>query len=107
MSRYFHEVLAAMPGWASGLLDRLGLSDLGAMQERLIANIAKGGQFFATQAINIGGSAADFIVNLFLMMYLLFFLLRDGDEVSQHIKTSLPLRADQQRARSSASSPPL
>jgi predicted PurR-regulated permease PerM len=97
-SRYFHEVRDAMPEWASGILDRLGLSDLGAMQERLFTNIAKGGQFFASQAINIGGSAADFIVNLFIMLYLLFFLLRDGDELLRHIKDSLPLHANQQRA---------
>src|SRR5262245_3142855 len=96
--RYFHEVRAAMPGWASGLLDRLGLSDLGAVQERLFANLAQGSQFFATQAINIGGSAAEFIFNLFVMLYLLFFLLRDGDELLRHIKDSIPLRADQQRA---------
>jgi len=98
VSRYFDEVRAALPGWASGLLDHLGLSDLGAMQERLFANIARGSQFFATQAINIGGSAADFIVNLFVMLYLLFFFLRDGDELLRHIKDSFPLHVDQQRA---------
>ena len=32
------------------------------------------------------------------MLYLLFFLLRDGDELFGTIKNAIPLRAEQQRA---------
>jgi predicted PurR-regulated permease PerM len=32
------------------------------------------------------------------MLYLLFFLLRDGDELFRTIKSAIPLRAEQQRA---------
>ncbi len=38
---------------------------------------------FASQAINIGQNTFDFIVSLFVMLYLLFFLLRDGDDQAQ------------------------
>ena len=37
------------------------------------------------------------MVRLFVMLYLLFFLLRDGEELFRVIKDAVPLRAEQQR----------
>jgi predicted PurR-regulated permease PerM len=96
--RFFQQVLAALPAWAGNLLNRFGLTDLGAVLERLSAGLMKGSQFFAAQALNIGQSTFDFIVSLFVMLYLLFFMLRDGDELSARIKNAIPLRAEQQQA---------
>jgi predicted PurR-regulated permease PerM len=67
----------------------LGLSNLGVLRERLSAAAVEGGQFLAGQAINIGQRTVDFIVSFFVMLYLLFFLLRDGGRV---------VRADQDSA---------
>jgi predicted PurR-regulated permease PerM len=96
--RFFQQFLDALPAWATNLLDRFGLTNLGAVQERLSAALMKGSQFLATQAVNIGLGTADFIVSLFVMLYLLFFLLRDGGALSRRIKDAIPLRAEQQRA---------
>ena len=68
-----------MPAWATDLLDRCGLTNLGAMKERLSAALMKGSSFIAAQALGIGKGTADFIVSLFVMLYLLFFFVRDGD----------------------------
>ena len=68
-----------MPAWATDLLDRFGLTNLGAMKERLSAALMKGSSFIAAQALGIGKGTADFIVSLFVMLYLLFFFVRDGD----------------------------
>jgi predicted PurR-regulated permease PerM len=95
---HFRKAVGALPKWASELLDRLGLTNLGTVQERLLAALARGGQFIAAQAINVGQSAVDFVVNLFVMLYLLFFLLRDGDELLARIKDAVPLSADKKRA---------
>ncbi len=38
-----------------------------------------------------------FIVNLFIMLYLLFFLLRDGDHLAKRIRDAIPLPTEQQR----------
>jgi predicted PurR-regulated permease PerM len=56
----------------------------------------KGSQFLATQALNIGQNTFQFIVNLFIVLYLLFFFLRDGDYLSTRIRQALPLRHEQQ-----------
>jgi predicted PurR-regulated permease PerM len=95
--RYFQQVFAALPEWVTNLLDRFGLTDLGVMQERLSASLLKGSQFLATQALNIGQNTFDLIVNLLIVLYLLFFLLRDGDDLSKRIKNAIPLHAAQQR----------
>lgn len=96
--RYFQQVFDALPAWSAALLDRFGLTNLGAVQARLSAGLMRGSQFLAGQAINIGQNTFDFIVSLFLMLYLLFFLLRDGEELSRRIKEAIPLRGEQQRA---------
>src|SRR5688572_13190325 len=95
--RYFQQVFGALPGWVTDLLDRFGLTNLGLMQERLSASLMKGSQFLAAQAFNIGQNTFDFIVDLFIVLYLLFFLLRDGDDLFKRIRDAIPLRAEQQR----------
>ena len=57
-----------------------------------------GSQYIATQALNIGQSTFAFITNLFVMLYLLFFLLRDEDALFKRIRHAIPLHAEQQKA---------
>jgi predicted PurR-regulated permease PerM len=96
--RFFQQVLDALPAWATDLLDRFGLADLSAIKERLSAALMKGSSYFAAQALDIGWGTANFIVSLSVMLYLLFFFVRDGDAISKRITDAIPLPADQQRA---------
>ncbi len=97
LGRYFEQVFGALPAWVTDLLDRFGLTNLGVVPERLSTGLMKGSQFLATQALSIGQNTFDFIVNLFIMLYLLFFLLRDGDDLSRRIRDAIPLHPEQQR----------
>ncbi|HEY0327925.1 MAG TPA: AI-2E family transporter, partial [Rhodopseudomonas sp.] len=72
--RSFQEVLNVLPSWATSLLERFGLASLGAVQDKLSAGLLKGSQFIATQALNVGQSTFDFVLELFIMICLLFFL---------------------------------
>ena len=94
---YFQEIFAALPAWITDLLNRFGLTNLGLSQESFSAGLMKGTQLLATHAINIGQNTFDFIVNLCIVLYLLFFLLRDGDHLSRRIREAMPLYAEQQR----------
>ena len=95
--KYFQQVLGALPGWVIDLLDRFGLTNLRAMQERLSTGLVQGGQFVAAKALNIGQNTFDLILELIIVLYLLFFLVRDGDDLARRIRTAIPLHADQQR----------
>ena len=97
-ARYFQEVYQALPAWAASLLDRFGVADLGAVQEKLLARLLEGSEALAGQALLVGLFTLDFIVSVGVMVYLLYFLLRDGEELARQVKAAIPLRADQQRA---------
>jgi predicted PurR-regulated permease PerM len=84
-------VMDAIPSWARGLLEDAGLSDLASVQEQLMSGLAKGAQFIGTQALNIGQITFDFVIGFFVMLYLLFFFLRDGRWLVARINAALPL----------------
>ncbi|HEX6210296.1 MAG TPA: AI-2E family transporter [Methylomirabilota bacterium] len=98
VGRYLRQIYDALPGWAVALLDRFGLTSLGVMQERLTTGLMKTGQFVAAQAISVGQNTFQFVVSLFVMVYLLFFLLRDGDDLRRRIVAAVPLRPEHQQA---------
>lgn len=90
------ELLAARPDWLGDLLSRFGVGNLADIQQRLSAALLRGSQYLAGQALDIGQSTFDFTVNLFVMVYLLFFLLRDGDLLAARIRRATPLGVDHQ-----------
>jgi predicted PurR-regulated permease PerM len=94
--RYFQQVFGALPVWLTTLLERFGLTNLAAIQERLSTGLVQAGQFVATKALSIGQNTFDLIVNLCIVLYLLFFLLRDGDDLARRIRNAIPLDAEQQ-----------
>ena len=97
-ARYVQRVFDALPAWATGLLDRFNLTDLSKVRDSLTAGLVKGGQAAAPQALSIGLNTFDFIIGLGIMLYLLFFLLRDGKALAERIKQVVPLRAGQKTA---------
>jgi predicted PurR-regulated permease PerM len=44
--------------------------------------------------LNIGQSTFEFVVNVAIMLYLLFFLFRDGNALSRRVKDAIPLRTE-------------
>ncbi len=90
---YFQQVYSVLPAWMTGLLDRFGLSSTGLIQAKLSAALSRGSQAIAAQALNIGQNAFYFVVSFFVMLYLLFFLLRDGAALAGRIHDAIPLEA--------------
>ena len=84
----------ALPGWVTGLIQRAGIHDLAGLRDRLSAVLAESGGFLAGQAINFGQGTINVVIGFFVMLYLLYFLLRDGVELRRRIGGAVPLRAD-------------
>jgi len=89
--RYLRQVFDALPPWAMRWLDRFGLTDLGAVQARITSSLVAGIQFIGPRALSIGQNTFDFVLDTFIMLYLLFFLLRDGKSLSAQAARALPL----------------
>jgi len=88
---YFQQILDATPRWVLGLLERFNLGDMASWQKRISEGAAQGSQVVAGQALNIGQNTFDFVISFFVMLYLLYFLLRDGAALSKTMRGALPL----------------
>ena len=97
VSRYLQQIYNVLPGWVSSLLDRFGLENFALVQQKLSELLTRGSQFFATQALSIGQNTFDFFVSFFVMMYLLFFLLRDGARLARTVQDAIPLAPEIKR----------
>ncbi len=93
---YLQQILTLVPAWAHARLAELGLLDVEGVQQRLREGMAQIGQALAPQAINIGQNTLQFFISVGVMLYLLFFLLRDGPSLAGRISRAIPL-ADEQK----------
>lgn len=85
---------SGMPSWMSGLLERLGVPNIAAAKAMLGGSAAEGVRAILTQALSLGQSLFGLFIKLMVMLYLAFFLLRDGERLQQRIAAAVPLRAD-------------
>lgn len=90
-ARYFEQVIAVMPRWAHDLLEHFGLTDFNELQTRIADAVARGSQLIATHVYSMGQNALDLVIGFFVMLYLAFFLLRDGARLSRRIRAAVPL----------------
>lgn len=84
----------AQNSWPRGitrLLERIGLTDVDQASRRFSDGIANIVRTLATGALNLGQSAFGFVVGIGIMLYLAFFLLRDGRDLADEIRRKLPL----------------
>jgi predicted PurR-regulated permease PerM len=95
---YSRQIFDLLPPWMTGVLDRFNLTSLSELRQAIGSGLMKGGQILAPQALTIGINTFDFMVGFGIMLYLLFFLLRDGKALAELIKTAIPLRTDQKAA---------
>jgi len=89
--RMFEAFVAVLPSSIHGLLERFGVADMISLQTRLSEGVVAISQFVAAQALNIGQNTAQFLIGLGIMLYLLYFLLRDGVQLAQKISLAMPL----------------
>ena len=90
---YFQQVVDALPAWLHGLLSRFGLLSMQDVGAKLSAALVQGGQAITGHALAIGQNTLLLLVNLGLMLYLLFFFLRDGRELALLVRSAVPMQA--------------
>ncbi|WP_447748745.1 AI-2E family transporter [Pseudomonas nicosulfuronedens] len=91
---YFQQAMAALPAWAHQWLERFDLADLSSLQEKLSTGAMQASQLVATKAFSIGQNTFEFVISFGIMLYLLFFLLRDGPALGRRIKQAVPLSVE-------------
>jgi len=67
------------------------------IRDRVVSLFVGGSQFLAKQALGIGQNTFQFFLGLALMVYLAFFLLRDGSKLIDLMIRALPLGDERER----------
>ncbi len=88
---YLRGVFNALPDWVGSILDRFGLTNFDRLQTRVTALLTQGSQYIAAQALNMGQLTFDFVANVFITLYLSFFLIRDGGALADMLHRGIPL----------------
>jgi len=95
---YLQRIFDALPAWATALIDRLNLQSFSTIKQWLASGLMKGGEVLAPQALSLGVNTFEFMIRFGIMLYLLFFLLRDGEALAGRIKDAIPLHGDRKSA---------
>ena len=91
VAAFVQQVVGLLPAWMVSLLNRFGLGDLASIQERLAASAAQASRFIATHVMSIGQNAFEFLVSAGVMLYVLFFFVRDGSAIAARVERVIPL----------------
>lgn len=85
------DLLQHLPDWARNFLAQHDLNNAADIQQKLSGFALRGGQYLAGSAFLIGRSTFGFAIGFGIMLYLLFFLLKDGAHLVNLILEALPL----------------
>jgi len=86
----FFARIATPPPALQPALDYMGL-DVAKLHQLLRDAVAQLSKLVASHSLSLGQNAAQFLVALALMLYLTFFLLRDGNKLVDLLVRALPL----------------
>lgn len=84
----------ALPPSIASLAEQYDFMDGDRLRELIGSGLASGLRSVATQALTVGQGALSFLAALGVMLYLTFFLLRDGDALRGRLLHALPFRSD-------------
>jgi predicted PurR-regulated permease PerM len=94
---YIEQIVHALPGSVRDGLAQLGLTSPSGVFDKISGALAQGGQFLAARTLSIGQNTFQFLVSFVVMLYLLYFLLRDGAQLTVLLRRSIPLGQAQTR----------
>jgi predicted PurR-regulated permease PerM len=90
----------ALPSPVASMLAHFGIGDAAELRTRVEASASRVAQFFASHLLNLGQGTLNIVVELFVALYVAFFMLRDGDTLAASFWSALPLReADRHELR--------
>src|SRR5690554_1716440 len=92
---YIDKIRDALPQLQS-LMDRLGI-DADAVKQQAANAAVVASRFVAKNALSLGQSTFQFFLHLCLMLYVAFFLLRDGPLLLDMLVRALPLGDERER----------
>lgn len=81
----------SLPASLATQLERFGIFDGPSVQRRLLGLLNQAGQLIGGGLLRYGQNTLEWVVSLFIMLYVAFFLLRDGPALVSTLRESVPL----------------
>ena len=91
LHQMFQSLFDGLPAWSKAVMVRLGLDDLSSVQASVSAMITEWIGSSAPTVLSFGQNTAGVVVSLSVMLYLMFFLFRDGDAILGRLKLAIPM----------------
>ncbi|MEE4316621.1 AI-2E family transporter [Erythrobacter dokdonensis] len=87
----FDTIYGMLPEAAQEAVDRSGWADVSSAQTRLQELLAESAGMIASQAVSIGSGALGFMLSFGVGLYVMFFLLRDGERIGRTLLNTVPV----------------
>ncbi|MCL1887049.1 MAG: AI-2E family transporter [Betaproteobacteria bacterium] len=94
-NRVFMEIHGSLPDWITHILQVFGINDIKDIQDKIISGLMQTSRFIAGKVLTIGQNVFSFSIGFIVMLYLLFFFLRDGNTLALAIRKAIPLNEHQ------------
>ncbi|MDX5985470.1 AI-2E family transporter [Sphingomonas echinoides] len=94
----FFQIEGRLPNWVQQQLAGYGLTDFAAVRARIADGAVKSFDSLAGRAFSLGQSVFGLLATLGIMLYLCFFLLRDGRTIVAKVEHAIPLLPEYRRA---------
>lgn len=91
LAALFDSVYTMLPRIAREAVDRSGWADIAMVQTRLQELLAESAGLIATHAVSIGSQALSFFLSFGVALYVMFFLLRDGERIGRTVLCAVPV----------------
>jgi len=91
---YLMRIQNAIPPRVIQFINHYRLGNLSELREHLSSGAAQGSQMLASSIFSFGQNTLEFSVGLGIMLYLLFYLYRDGQKLGNQILAAIPLSED-------------
>lgn len=92
LAAMFDTVHNSLPEFAREVVDRSGWADITKVQARIQTLLAESAGMIASQAVSIGSGALSFFLSFSVALYVMFFLLRDGERIGRTVLCAVPVR---------------
>ncbi|MCB2049374.1 MAG: AI-2E family transporter [Novosphingobium sp.] len=92
LASMFDNVRKSLPEWADDMIVRAGWTDFETARNTVGSSLNTILERIVGSALGLGQGALSLLAALGVMLYLAFFLLRDGEQIAEKVKLALPLR---------------
>ncbi|MBV8034174.1 AI-2E family transporter [Roseateles sp.] len=96
-STYLQQIFDGLPGWMTPWLEKLHLGTLAELQDKITEVTMQASKQAAAMAVGFGQNTLGFLLGFCVMLYLMFFLMRDGKALAQRVWDATPLQTEHKR----------